>query len=205
MMATPSKHMALGLGFALSVLVASTACAEVSAASGSGSGYTALDAPLGSPVELEVEIVGSIAARCEMTSSALLVGDVDLKSSGETRADFGLNCNAPFTVQLRSQSGAFVNAAPPQGILDRAAYEVSVDVVTDNGRRELGWCDAEALAASAKAGCAFSPQNGGWSSGEETAIGKSGTVRLRWNDNDRSAPLFGDYRDQITIELKVRA
>ena len=50
-----------------------------------------------------------------------------------------------------------------------------------------------------------SPATRGWSSGDETAIDQTGTVRLRWEENKSGAPLLGDYRDTIVIELEVRS
>ena len=168
-------------------------------------GYTTLDAPLGAPVELRIDLVGTIASRCDLTSSDLVLDRVDLMQAGEMRAGFRLDCNAPFTLRVRSREGAFVNSAPAPGIRASADYELAVDVTTDGGRRDLGWCDAADLVGGASGSCVFAPQGGGWSSGEDTAIDKVGTVRLRWTDENRSAPLFGDYRDTITIELKARA
>lgn len=204
-----SRRLASLIGaFALSAVsaTAGVAVAEVvPAASAAGGGYTAMDAPLGAPVELRVDIVGEIASRCDLTSGALVLDPVDLTRAGEIQAGFRLDCNTPFTLRVRSQGGGFVNDAPAPGVRSSADYQLAVDVTTDAGRRNLGWCDAAELADGGAGSCAFAPQGGGWSSGEDTAIDKAGAVRLRWTDENRSAPLFGDYRDTITIELKARA
>ena len=78
---------------------------------------------------------------------------------------------------------------------------------TDDGLRELDWCDADALTDDAVGGCEYAPNaaNGGWSSGDATAIDKTGSVRLRWNDQGEGAPMLGQYRDNIIIQLEVRS
>src|SRR5690606_485061 len=99
------------------------------------------------------------------------------------------------------------SAAPMPGYEALAPYELSVALRTDEGLHDLGWCDAAALTDAATGGCDYAPNSAtrGWSSGDETAIDQTGTVRLRWEENKSGAPLLGDYRDTIVIELEVRS
>ena len=172
-----------------------------------GTGYTAADAPLGSPTELRIDLQGRVAARCELVTPPAPMSRLALTRDGESQAAFAIDCNAPFVMRVRSGEGAFASVDPTPGIATRVPYEVSVAVGTDAGRQDLGWCDAAALTDAAVGACAFSPAaaSHGWSSGDATAIDQTGAVRLRWQADPEGSPLLGDYQDTITIELEVRS
>lgn len=187
---------------------AGVAVAEPSDALANGAGYTASDAPLGSPTELRIDLKGRVEARCDLTTPPAPMDNMALDHAGEVRSDFAIDCNAPFILRIVSGAGGFANRHATPGIETLKPYQLSVAVGTDEGRQDLGWCEASDLSAdAASAGCAYSAGSaaGGWSSGEATAIDQTGALRLRWDDKTTGAPLLGDYRDTIVIELEVRS
>lgn len=188
-----------GFGIAAS---ASAADASVSAL---GAGYTAHDAPLGDPTELRIDLRGEVPARCRMASPPVLGQQLDFNRAGDVEARFGLDCNAPFSLRVRSDEGAFVNDRPAEGIAPRVGYDVAIAVDTDAGPNTLGWCGADQLTDQPRGGCIFGTGDG-WSSGDATAIDRTGTMRLRWNAPGKGDdPVLGRYRDTIVVELAVRA
>jgi hypothetical protein len=184
---------------------ASSASAAELGVAALGSGYTASDAPLGAPSELAIDLRGEVPARCRMASPPVLAQRLDFNRGGEVQAHFGLDCNAPFRLRVRSGEGAFVADQKREGIAERIAYDLSVDVDTDEGLSALGWCRADQLTDRETGGCAFGSGDG-WSSGDATAIEKAGTMRLRWNGpREGDEAVLGRYRDTIVVELAVRA
>ena len=157
--------------------------------------FSAIEAPLGAPTELAIELRGRVAARCELVTPPRPSG-LALRAAGSAESEFKFDCNAPFTVKVRSANGGFAS----DGLLSaRLPYELSIRLGTDAGQRDLGWCDSASLGAGGA--CAFGGSRG-WSSGDDTAIDQDGRLRLRWREG---APLTGAYRDTITIELEVRS
>ena len=170
-----------------------------------GSGYTAGDAPLGAPTELRIELSGTVSPRCRMTSAPALAERPDLTRQGEMQAQFGLDCNTPFLLRVRSGEGGFAAQDPREGVTRVVPYEIAVAVETDSGANALGWCGADQLSGPQGGSCAFGSGEG-WSSGEATAINRTGTMRLRWAAPSGADALpLGRYRDTIVVELAVRA
>jgi hypothetical protein len=168
-----------------------------------GPGYSA-DAPLGAPTELQIDLRGEVPARCRMTSPPALGGHLDFNRSGDAQSKFGLDCNAPFELSVRSGGGGFVATGSAEGAGVLLPYEVAVSVDTDTGTDALGWCRANQLTDAAEGQCAFGGK--GWSSGDATAIDRTGTLKLRWSaPADGGVPPAGDYRDTIAINVAVRA
>jgi hypothetical protein len=195
---------------ALLLLLGGIGGAGVASAAGSdtgalGSGYTATDAPLGAPTELRVALSGTVGPRCRMTSAPALAERPDLTRSGEMQAQFGLDCNTPFTLRVRSGEGGFVAEAPREGVKPLVPYELAVAVDTDSGTNALGWCGADQLSQPNGSACAFGGGEG-WSSGDATAINRTGSMRLRWSAPTATDALpLGRYRDTIVVELAVRS
>lgn len=169
-----------------------------------GSGYTASDAPLGASTDLRIELSGTVSARCRMTSKPALAERPDLTHAGEMQAQFGLDCNTPFQLRVRSGEGGFSPESRREEIRRVVPYEIAVSVETDSGANALGWCGADQLAQPQGGSCAFGSD--GWSSGDATAINRTGTMRLRWNAPGTADALpAGRYRDTIIVELAVRS
>lgn len=208
--------MSQSLASLIGALVATTMLAWSGAASAEtlsadmaamGSGYTALDAPLGAPTELRIDLTGRIASRCDLVTPPVAMGRLAVTRAGQSQSAFTIDCNAPFILRVRSGKGGFASVDPTPGIETMVPYQLGVTVETDAGRQDLGWCDAAALTDDAVADCAFAPNAArrGWSSGEATAIDRTGALRLRWEESTSDAPLLGAYRDTIIIELEVRS
>lgn len=203
---TTNMHRA----FAALVLLGGTGAAgithagEVSVAA-MGPGYTAHDAPLGEATELRIDLRGEVSARCRMASPPVLADRLDFNRSGDAEASFGLDCNSPFSLRVHSREGGFMAENVREGVARLIPYEVAVAIETDSGLRSLGWCDADQLTDLAAGTCDFGSAEG-WSSGQATAIDRSGTLTLRWSDPAEAAdPALGRYRDTIVVELAVRS
>src|SRR6218665_3268504 len=165
-----------------------------------GSGYTASDAPLGAPTDLRIELSGTVSPRCRMTSAPTLAERPDLTRQGEVQAQFGLDCNTPFNLRVRSGHGGFAaEEARGGGTGAVVPYELAVEVGTDVGENALGWCGAEQLTQPNGGSCAFGP-GGGWASGDATAINRGGTMRLRWPAPSTNLLPAGRYRDALVVE-----
>ena len=170
-----------------------------------GGGYTADDAPLGAPTELRIDLRGAVAPRCRLTSAPSVSEHPDLTREGEVQANFGLDCNTPFTLRVRSGEGGFAAEQAHGGAVRKVPYEISVALDTDAGANALGWCGADQLSASQAGACAFGT-GGSWSSGDATAINRAGTMRLRWKAPGETGILpAGRYGDTIVVELAVRS
>ncbi len=183
---------------------AGAASAAGSDAAALGSGYTANDAPLGAPTELRIDVRGEVSPRCRMASPPTLAERPDLTRAGEMRARFGLDCNTPFTLRVRSGEGGFSAEQPREGVVRVIPYEIAVAIDTDSGTNALGWCGADQLSEQSGS-CAFGSGEG-WSSGDATAINRTGTMQLRWAaPRETDALPLGRYRDTIVVELAVRS
>lgn len=171
-----------------------------------GAGYTASDAPLGAPTELRIDLVGRIQARCELSPPAPVSG-LTFGRAGEAQGAFAIDCNTPFNLRVRSDGGAFVLRDAAPGASPKVPYRVSLALETDAGRRDLGWCDAAALTETPSGGCPYGAgaAGQGWSSGDHTAIGRTGSLRLRWDEPQQGEAVAGRYGDVIVIELEVRS
>lgn len=171
-----------------------------------GAGYTADDAPLGAATELRIDLRGRVAARCEVTPPQDL-GRILLNDAGEARGAFGIDCNTPFLLRVRSENGGMAAVQDLAGIAPKADYSLGVELGASDGRHDLGWCASADLAPDAAGTCAFggSGAQAGWSSGEAIAIRQSGALRLRWDGQGQGAPRLGAYQDNIVIEVEVRS
>lgn len=185
---------------------AGAAWAEPQDPGAAGPGYTASDAPLGAATELRIDLRGQVPARCDVTPPHDL-GRILLNDAGEARGAFGIDCNTPFLLRVRSQNGGMAAVQDLAGIAARADYSLGLEVGTSEGRRDLGWCASVDLTPEAGADCAFGASGplAGWSSGEAIAIRQSGALRLRWDGQGEGAPRLGAYQDNIVIEVEVRS
>lgn len=169
-----------------------------------GPGYSAAGATLGAPTELQIELRGEVHARCRMTSPPRLGGQIDFNRAGSAQSRFGLDCNTPFLLSVRSGHGGFASQGNLEGVAPMIRYEMAVDVDTDSGMNALGWCQSAQLADDAGPQCAFGPQ--GWSSGDATAINRTASLAVRWSaPTERDAPVLGEYRDTIIVNVAVRS
>ena len=175
-------------------------------AAGAGPGYSSADAPLGEAVELAVDIRGRVAARCELVAPPQFTGDFNLNRDGEMRSPFQIDCNAPFEMRVRSDSGGLAALEESVGAATLVPAAISVDLGTDAGTQVLGWCQSDQLSQGG-VGCAFGGEQK-WSSGNDTAINRSGVLRMQWRGSESQPgerPAYGRYRDTIVIEVGARS
>ena len=172
-----------------------------------GAGYTAMDAPLGAPTELQVELRGRVAARCELAKPVSGLDRMDMGRGGVAEGSFGIDCNTPFIFRVKSQHGGFATDSALAGVQTLAPYQVQVQVGTDQGRQDLGWCDAASLGDAPAGACRYaaSSAEGGWSSQDAVAIRETGALKLRWDGPAEGEARLGAYQDTIIIELEVRS
>lgn len=201
----PSPIAALAAVYALGC--ASGAYADPASLAALGAGYSAIDAPLGAPAELHIDLHGQVAPRCELTAPLAGFGDFDMNHRGAAQGAIAVDCNTPFLLRVRSQHGGFASDAALSGAQAVAPYQVALQVGTDRGRQDLGWCDSAALAAHAATDCPYAADgaHGGWSSGDAVAIGQTAALSLRWDAPGEGQARLGAYADTIVIELEVRS
>jgi hypothetical protein len=189
--------------FAAAALIVAASAASAQSVDSAGTsavglGYSAADAPLGK---------GQVRARCDMARPVGEMANLPIDRAGQTQTTFAVDCNTPFVLRVRSHSGGLENRVAPMGIEPLLPYEISVAVGTDQGRHDLGWCQASALTETPDRACVFAPgaPGGGWASGSAIAIDQPGALRMRWRRNESDRPLLGGYRDVIVIEVEARS
>jgi len=168
------------------------------------SAATAADAPpdmLGAPVSLTLDLTGKVPSRCGfVTAPATSANLGDLTVAGNIALPFKLDCNAPYAIKVRSDHGALarVGQAPAGSpfpiTLD---YVVGLTVATDLAPVS-GQCAVSTLSSQA---CSWSA---GLSSGDGVSIGTNGSLTVSWTAPAQTR-LAGQYQDQITLTVEVRA
>jgi spore coat protein U-like protein len=167
------------------------------------------------PTSVSIEVTATVAERCGLAPA----GPTEFKGLDTTQAtllryDFNIDCNTPFKIGVSSAHGALRMAgAPgtspllPDGFAADKPYDVALNVNTDEGRMAPAPCSSRDL-VSAASGCSFfSTMPGqGLSSGTATALGKTGSVEVRW-PGDRQGEVrraAGEYGDTITVVIGIR-
>ncbi len=197
----PSQRIAILL---VGIVSAAPALASDASIAAIGTGYSATDTVLGAPTELQIDLRGEVHARCRMTAPPVFSDRIDFNHGGDSHARFGLDCNAPFLLSVRSGHGGFSSQVRLEGVAALIPYEVAVNVDTDSGMNALGWCPSAQLADDAGTQCAFGAQ--GWSSGDATAINRTASLNVRWRAPlEGAAPAFGEYRDTIIVDVAVQS
>jgi spore coat protein U-like protein len=175
----------------------------------------AADAPTSD--SLSIAVTATIAPKCGIGPSGAAAGSVpDLEQAQTLNFDFKLDCNSPFAIGVSSQHGALrlkstqnLNAGTDsQGFSLEKEYQVALSVQTDAGSLEGGSCGSKAL-KDGTGSCSFygvSPGSG-LSSGQRTAIDRTGTITVSWPASSGSDPrrAAGEYQDTITIVVGVKS
>lgn len=205
-MSHPLASLIGALAASTALACAGAAMAETSPAA-LGAGYSSADAPLGASTELEIQVRGRVAARCEVATPPGGLDRMDMGRRGQAQSAFGIDCNTPFLFRVRSEHGGFAGDGGLNGVQALAPYQVQVELGTDQGRQNLGWCDAAALSTAPSGSCAYAATagDGGWSSRDAVAIKEAGALTLRWDAPAEGEARAGAYRDTIIIELEVRS
>jgi len=154
---------------------------------------TSLDAASSVSIELQ----GEIEPECQLNalSSAIDLGSIF--KSGSKQISFGINCNAPFSYAVMSQSGGLQNGdrTPVRaGFTSFVVYSVAVAIQTDGGTI-AGACSSAALTPQAPT-CSYPD------SGNKIAIGQVGFLNLSWSSPDEL--VAGPYVDVLTLSLQPR-
>jgi hypothetical protein len=144
------------------------------------------------------ELRGHVVPRCSLSGmpNAIDLGKINA-GAGETRRDlaFRLDCNAPFTYALSSNTAAMRrDGEAPGGRAKEIPYRASLTLLTDNGSRLRLVCDGSEIAAT-DGGCQGR-------SGQDTAIGMDGTLSISWTAGNAPLP-EGLYTVPIRLELGV--
>lgn len=151
---------------------------------------------LGTRLDLALE--GRIVERCQIHGG----GDVDLgelTAGKEMSASFGLDCNIPFQIDLRSGRGGLVHTTQPLGegpFSGSLIYDLKVVVPTlrprgEKVRVEAGFSSMELTGV------------GSLSSGEGISSGP-GEISLRMRAPSGVGLLAGQYTETLTVMIVPR-
>lgn len=161
-------------------------------------------------VVIEIDVAGTIPVRCGSAQPQTFPVDPgDLNQAGSLEFPFDVDCNAPFVVGVASTNGARVGGQDDgSGFAFRKTYSVGLSVETDAGQLTTPDCLSSALAMEAPVGdCAFRGvlPGEGLSSGEATAIRRSGRLTVDWTaGGDGRRLASGRFQDTLTITLGAR-
>jgi hypothetical protein len=145
--------------------------------------------------ELEVRVTGRIKASCQLSGGGELnMGE--LHGGERATALFGLDCNVPFDLALRSQRGGLAHVSQPQGegpFAGTLPYDVLLTVPTLRP-------DPVVVQASFKS----TQMAGQLSSGEGISAG-GGKLEFKMRDAPGSGLLAGQYTETLTLTVTPRA
>jgi hypothetical protein len=196
---TKIARLLLALVAALAAFAAAPAAAQQTAYAG------------GNPIVLSVPVTASVGGRCGFTDGAAPTGsyrqeNFDRQGLSNSFA-FTMNCTGPSRVAVVSSNGGLVSsAAAPTGYTNRAAYDVTLNLVASDGKTTANaTCAAATLTASG--GCSF---RGPASTSQglrlaASSVNQAGSyVRVSAPPVTSGAQLVeGTYTDTLTITLSV--
>jgi hypothetical protein len=195
--------------FARLVLAIAAALAAFAAAAPANAQQTAYAG--GNPIVLSVPVTASVGGRCGFTDGAAPAGsyrqeNFDKQGLSNSFA-FTLNCSGPSRVAVVSSNGGLVSsAAAPTGYTNRAAYDVTLNLVASDGKTTANaTCAAATLTAAG--GCAF---RGPASTAQGLRLAAASNnqpgsfVRVSAPPVSGGAQLVeGTYTDTLTVTLSV--
>ena len=145
--------------------------------------------------QLQIQVTGRIKASCQMNGGGELnMGE--LRGGERATAMFGLDCNVPFDLALRSQRGGLAHVSQPQGegpFVGTLPYDVLLTVPTL--RPEL---------AVVQASFKSTQMSGQLSSGDGIAAG-GGKLEFRMREVPGAGLLAGQYTETLTLTVTPRA
>lgn len=171
---------------------------------------------------LKIDIEARIAERCGIAAigaNSKDGGRIDVAST--VSFNFRLDCNTPFKIGVAATQGALelVTTGEPQrgqsdgltseGFGTRKAYVASLQFATDqDGLVDAGECHSDNL-TSKRGDCDFygSRPGAGFSAGNNsTAIGRDGSLTVKWRGEDAEAVRLaaGAYQEILTIVVGPR-
>ena len=149
---------------------------------------------------VQLTLQGSIEPTCRIAVGTGSIDLGDLGKAGSISETFSLSCNAPFTIEIEADGGAFVAADPPpsSGPFESAiAYRARLSVpLSDGSRVDTGFCDSAELTAATTGGCRQA-------SAADAAINQTATLDVEWTDPGATPRLAGEYSDRIEIRLRA--
>lgn len=145
---------------------------------------------------LDVKLTGRIDARCLISGG----GDIDLGElrGGEgAKASFGLDCNVPFEIDIRSARGGLAHATLPQGqgpFSGLLPYDLRLTVPTLRPTPDTveGRYTSRELLGARKL-----------SSGDGIGAG-GGTIEFQMRQPEGAGLLAGSYKETLTLTVMPR-
>lgn len=158
---------------------------------------------------VDIAVTATVAERCGFTSrlaSALNVA-ADLEDANSQDLALRIDCNTPFTISARADSGRLVNRSASDdrsGYAFDKAYGLSVRVDTDAGQIQSGRCLSTELRDG---GDCILAQPSGLGSGDGVAIGRDAVVTVDWPSQTTLGRRLaaGQYSDTVTFTIGARA
>lgn len=145
---------------------------------------------------LDVKLTGRIDARCLISGGS----DIDLGElhGGEgAKASFGLDCNVPFEIDIRSARGGLAHSTLPQGqgpFSGLLPYDLRLTVPTLRPTPDLveGRYTSRELLGARKL-----------SSGDGIGVG-GGTIEFQMHQPEGAGLLAGSYKETLTLTVTPR-
>lgn len=149
---------------------------------------------------LMLEAVGRITPQCGIGA----VGDVDFgdltRRGLATQTRFGLACNVPFDINLRSANGGLAHETLPRGqgpFSGLATYRFSIDVPLAGGRGEQGGSASGVFSSrQLQAGQVISSRGG--------VAFDGGRLSIEMTEPEGAGLLAGRYWETVEISLVPR-
>ena len=146
--------------------------------------------------DVSIELSGNIEARCRLTSFPTSAELGEVLQSGIHQIPFQIDCNTPFSFEVRSREGALKGqaAVTAPGFTTLIPYTLELKIPTDEGLI-VSQCASSTLAAA-------TPSCGRGTSGSAIAIERTGSLTLSWSIAD--VPVAGAYADVVTVNVGPR-
>lgn len=140
-------------------------------------------------------------------ASASLEATADLEDAHSQSLIFRVDCNAPFKVTARAETGRLVNqtASDDQsGYAFDKIYGVSLSIETDMGAVQSGRCLSTELR---EGGDCVLARATGLGSGDGVAINREAVLTVDWPSQASAGRRLaaGRYSDTVTITIGARA
>lgn len=112
----------------------------------------------GNPVVLTIPVTASIGGRCGFAEGAVPSGTFNKdnfdRDGFSAQFDFALNCSGPSRVAVSSSNGGLLSqAAVATGYANKADYQVTLNLVANDGSKAEATCAASSLQNGG--GCTF--------------------------------------------------
>lgn len=162
----------------------------------------------GSPAVLTIPVTASIGGRCGFAEGGAPSGTYNQANFDQTglSAQFGfaLNCTGPSRVAVTSGNGGLLtSAAAATGYANKADYQVTLNLVANDGSTAQATCAASTLAAGASCAFAGTASTTGGLRLAAASTDQSGSY-LRISAPRHAGPAVlveGTYSDSLTVTV----